>query len=59
MKDDKALEHLENTIIVLETMVFGKGFCRTENEALESAIKYLKGVKDLYTDIKEKNNDKI
>ena len=55
------LEKLENTILVLESMVFGKSFCRTENEALEDAIKYLKGLEEIYIWIKEKeiNNGKI
>ena len=48
------LEKLENTIIVLESMAFGKSFCRTENEALEDAIKYLKGLEDIYIWIKER-----
>ena len=51
---DKALESLENTIMVLETMAFGKGFCRTEVEALKSAIIYLNGVKDMYVEIQER-----
>ena len=55
------LEKLENTILVLESLVFGKSFCRTENEALEDAIKYLKGLEEIYIWIKEKeiNNGKI
>ena len=55
------LEKLENTIIVLESMVFGKSFCRTENEALENAIEYLEGLKDIYIWIKERDikNGKI
>ena len=44
----KELEQLENTIIVLETMVFGKGFSKTEIEALNYSIKSLKEIKDLY-----------
>lgn len=58
--EDKALEHLENTIIVLETMKFGNslGLCRTEKEALEDAVFYLNEIKDIYIQIQErKQND--
>jgi hypothetical protein len=51
---DRALEHLENTIIVLETMKFGKGFSRTEVEALDSAVVYLDGLKEIYMEIQKK-----
>lgn len=42
------IEKLDNTIMVLETMVFGKGFSRTEIESLNNAMQYLKDVKSLY-----------
>ena len=48
MTDAEKLEKLENNIMILETMVFGKGFSRTENEALENSIKYLKELKSIY-----------
>lgn len=54
--EDTALEHLENTIMVLKTMNFGNSFglCRTEKEALESAIIYLDRIKDIYLEIQER-----
>ena len=55
MNEDKTLDNLENTIIVLETMVFGKGFCRTEILALQYAIEYLTKLKDYYIKNKKGN----
>lgn len=54
--EDAALEHLENTIIVLDTMKFGNslGLCRTEKEALEDAVFYLNEIKDIYIQIQER-----
>lgn len=52
--EDKALEHLENTIIVLDTMISISGLCRTEKEALEDAVLYLNEIKEMYIEIKKK-----
>jgi hypothetical protein len=38
--------NLENTITVLETMRMICGLCRTEKEALESAVSYLKTIQE-------------
>jgi len=38
--------NLENTITVLETMRMICGLCRTEKEALDSAVSYLKTIKE-------------
>ena len=54
---DMTLERLENTIIVLKTMIFGKGFCKTEIEALKNAIEYLDRVKDVYIEYKKGDNN--
>lgn len=48
LENDEGLECLENTIMVLETMKVGSGFCRTEIEALNTAIEIINFVKDFY-----------
>ena len=51
------LERLEKTIMVLETMAFVTGLCRTEKEALADAITYLEGLKNLYIDMIGEDED--
>ena len=51
------LERLRDTIMVLKTMRFGKGFSRTENEAIENSIKYLENLERFYLEITGEEND--
>jgi len=58
-KEDKAFERLEEVIMVLNTMLVGNGFCRTEISALEYAVASLEFIRDWYVQnvqIEERKN---